>query len=399
MEEVIVIGSGHLANRIRQVLEKKSYSVCHLSAEGIESSPDYSVARLQSIKTQLKHAGAERARAIYVVDSEDRRNIEFALAAMSFERDEPIFLALFNEKIAPHFQINCKNLFIMNPARLAASTFADAVTQVRQAPLPAMAQKPEEGEPDSGIFNWLRSNVLLTVLLSAFLLLYTAGAIFFRYSENLRWIDAFYFITTVITTTGFGDIHLRYSSDEAKLFVICTMLTSVSFFSIIFALVVDKLMERRSQVLLGRKTHRLKGHVILCGLGRLGYQIALELRRRGFQIVVIESNEHNRFLNTFRARGIKILYGDATLLRNLEMAGLLHAVALFSVINDDLTNLEIGLHARSLDPSARLILRIYDRETAEAVRRRLNIEFAYSTSAIAADEMVRALESIELARN
>lgn len=392
MPTAIVLGSGHLSVRVRVELETAGLDVCHLTTEQIESTPGYQVGRLECIQQQLRDASAEDAAAIYVVDGEDRRNIEFALAAMGFNPTSPIVLSLFNEQIAPHFQINCPNLHIVNPARLAAAEFVDAISKPRAVALPERTSQSAPGEP-SALKAFLTRNRLLAAVLTAFALLYSAGAIVFHETESLSWIDSFYFITTVITTTGFGDIHLRNSSDAAKVFAIATMLTSVSFLSIAFALIVDNLMERRAEMAMGRIRHRVKGHTILCGLGRVGFQVAQELLRRGNQVVIIENNEHNRFLSTIRARGVRVVHGDATLMRNLEFAGLWSAAALISVINDDLTNLEVALHARSLHPQARVILRIFDAKTAEAVKQRLNIEFAFSTSAIASKEMARLLNA------
>lgn len=392
MSTAIILGSGHLSIRVLVELESAGYDVCHLTAELIESTPGYQVARLECIQQRLRDACVEDVAAIYVVDAEDRRNIEFALAAMSFEQKSPIFLSLFNEQIAPHFQINCPNLYIVNPARLAASEFVDAISRQREAPLP---ERPGESpRRPARIREFVLKNRLLVLVISLFALLYSAGAVVFHETEQLSWLDSFYFITTVITTTGFGDIHLRNSSDVAKVFAIVTMLTSVSFLSIAFALIVDNLMERRAESVMGRIRHRVKDHTILCGLGRVGFQVAQELLRRGKEVVIIENNEHNRFLSTIRARGVRVVHGDATLMRNLEFAGLWTAAALISVINDDLTNLEVALHARSLHPQARVILRIFDIKTAEAVKQRLNIEFAFSTSAIASREMVRLLKSV-----
>lgn len=393
MPTAIVLGSGHLAVRVRIELETAGLAVCHLTTELIESTPGYQVARLECIQQQLRDACADEAAAIYVVDSEDRRNIEFALAAMSFNEKSPIVLSLFNEQIAPHFQINCPNLYIVNPARLAASEFVDAISKPREVPLPERSGEPGPGTP-SRFKTLLVRNRLLAAVLSAFILLYGGGAVAFHETESLTWIDSFYFITTMITTTGFGDIHLRDSSTLAKIFAISTMLTSVSFLSVAFALIVDNLMERRAEMAMGRIRHKVKGHTILCGLGRVGFQVAQELLRRGNQVVIIENNEHNRFLSTLRARGVRVVHGDATLMRNLEFAGLWSAAALISVINDDLTNLEVALHARSLHPQARVILRIFDAKTAEAVKQRLNIEFAFSTSAIASREMARLLDVV-----
>jgi hypothetical protein len=59
-----------------------------------------------------------------------------------------------------------------------------------------------------------------------------------------------------------------------------------------------------------------------------------------------------------------------------------------ALINDDLVNLEIGLNARSLQPRIRVVLRIFDRETAGEIRRQFNIHYAVSSSAIAAEAMI-----------
>jgi len=42
-------------------------------------------------------------------------------------------------------------------------------------------------------------------------------------------------------------------------------------------------------------------------------------------------------------------------------------------VNDDLVSLEVGLNARAIDPRIRVILRIFDGDTATELRQRLNI--------------------------
>jgi hypothetical protein len=57
-------------------------------------------------------------------------------------------------------------------------------------------------------------------------------------------------------------------------------------------------------------------------------------------------------------------------------------------VSDDLVNLEVGLNARAIHPRIRVILRIFDRDTADELRQRINIHYALSTSAIAARAML-----------
>jgi voltage-gated potassium channel Kch len=89
------------------------------------------------------------------------------------------------------------------------------------------------------------------------------------------------------------------------------------------------------------------------------------------------------------ARRLPVVIGDAKLERTLRDAGLLRAKALLSVTSDDLTNLEVGLNAKLLNPGMRVVLRVYDQVLAQALHESLDIHFAFSTSAIAAGALAQ----------
>ena len=71
-------------------------------------------------------------------------------------------------------------------------------------------------------------------------------------------------------------------------------------------------------------------------------------------------------------------------------AGVLRAVAVIAATNNDLANLEIGLSANALSPAVRVVLRIFDEELASNTAARLGIDFASSTSHLAAAEFLGA---------
>jgi len=77
----------------------------------------------------------------------------------------------------------------------------------------------------------------------------------------------------------------------------------------------------------------------------------------------------------------------------LQDVGAAHAKALISVINDDYTNLEIGLNARSFQPKLRLILRIFDESMATIIKEKLDIYLTLSMSAIADEKFVETLNA------
>ena len=65
-------------------------------------------------------------------------------------------------------------------------------------------------------------------LAAAFATLLAVATVFFHYSEQLDWITAVYFVVTMATTTGFGDITLP--GTLGKLTSVVTMIVGVSLF-------------------------------------------------------------------------------------------------------------------------------------------------------------------------
>lgn len=388
---VIILGTGHLAFQVGRKLSALGERVLHISTERFDEIERGSLQQssLERFREVLREAGIANARAIYALDDEDRRNIQFALIALSLNATIPIFISLFNERLAPHFRGTHHNLVIRNPALIATPRFVEAL-EVDDHRTPKLDHTSNGDGLNTGTYHF-RENLWIWWLLCAFVILLGTATTVFHITENLSWVDALYFSTTLITTTGFGDIHLRYSSTFAKLFGVCVMLSSLVLASVVLSSIVDRLLKRRSERALGRKRHKLHNHVILCGLGRLGYQITLELLRRGKKVLVMEMDTENKFLSIVRSRGATIFIADATIPKNLKDAGVEHAMGLFSVIKDDLKNLEIGLNARSQHPTLKLVVRIFDKEIAEEMKNRLDIRHALSTSAIAAEEFAQLL--------
>ena len=92
----------------------------------------------------------------------------------------------------------------------------------------------------------------------------------------------------------------------------------------------------------------LKDHIIICGLSHKGYLLASSFRAQGDKVVVIEQDEENDWIESCRAQGILLLFGDAADPVLLDLAGVQRARGLFAVCDDDGVNAEIALHARDL---------------------------------------------------
>ncbi|HEX4259868.1 MAG TPA: NAD-binding protein [Acetobacteraceae bacterium] len=99
----------------------------------------------------------------------------------------------------------------------------------------------------------------------------------------------------------------------------------------------------------------LRGHVIVCGFGRIGNMLARELAAAGAGLIVLERSEP-RCAEAQRA-GYLCLCADATDEDVLQRAGIGRARALATVLPDDAANVFITLSARSLNRALTIISR------------------------------------------
>jgi CPA2 family monovalent cation:H+ antiporter-2 len=105
----------------------------------------------------------------------------------------------------------------------------------------------------------------------------------------------------------------------------------------------------------------LKRHVIVCGYGRVGHEVARALSRRNFPFVVIDFNPGK--VEEGRDEGFLFIQGDATNPAVLERAGI-RAAKLLAVTAPDLPSVEQIIRVgKSINPSVRVLARTHDART------------------------------------
>jgi Trk K+ transport system NAD-binding subunit len=127
-----------------------------------------------------------------------------------------------------------------------------------------------------------------------------------------------------------------------------------------------------------------ENHIIVCGLGNVGFRVVQRLRRMGEQVVCIERDSDSPFLAEMEKYDVPILIGDARNVQTLENASINKCKALIAVTNDDLANLEAALSARELLPNLRVVIRIFDQKLANKIEKSFGINCVFSTSALSA---------------
>lgn len=92
----------------------------------------------------------------------------------------------------------------------------------------------------------------------------------------------------------------------------------------------------------------MRDHVIICGLGRMGVLLVAQFRARGEDVVVIEHDQDNDFIDLCREQGAIVLNGDATDSDLLRRARTRVAKYLISVMGDDGSNAEVAVRAQEM---------------------------------------------------
>jgi TrkA-N domain/Ion channel len=387
-KSILILGSGHLSFRVKKYLTSSGFKVEHNTIDVIHTQVEPG-SFLENINTYLGKIDMRTVAMIYLLDEKDENNLQLIIAIVSLKPDMPITASLFNENLIPHLQSVNNNLTILNPAKIAAPVFVAAIYQNikrRSLQLPADNKLENKGKP-----RW--NDLLIQKLLFSFIGLLVLAVFFFHFIEKLTWVNSLYFVVVTVSTVGYGDINLLNSSSVSKIFSVILILSSTFFIWMIFSLTIDRILKKRIQLALGRKKYNFSNHIIVCGLGRLGYFIVEELLQKNEKVIIIEQNEDSRHIDYFRHLGAEVYIGDGRLSKVLSDINISKAKALISVINNDSVNLEIGLNARSYHPGMRLILRIFDEEMAKKINEYFNIHFTLSTSAIADEKFYEVLKS------
>lgn len=233
----------------------------------------------------------------------------------------------------------------------------------RRAPLPRPSSPPGGG----------RQQNFVPAAAAALLLIMTLAVVVFHRTLGLSWIDSYYFIVTTATTTGYGDISLKDAPAWIKVFGTLVMLSGASLVAVLFSYLSALLTADRLQEHLERRARKLRGHVVVSGLGNLGYRVDRLLNDLGLQSVVLERQPDSRFVDAVRKRSI-VLKADARLPESLELANIANASAIVACTDDDLANIQAALQARRLNPAIYTVARIVDPYLSEHLPKAFQID-------------------------
>lgn len=219
--------------------------------------------------------------------------------------------------------------------------------------------------------------------------------------SHLSLIQSVYFPIETFATVGFGDFSFAHQPTWMQVFGILLILSGVTLSTVILALITNALVSRRIEQSLGQGSiHGMDGHVVLVGLGAVGLRVLEGLRHLGRDVVVVERDESNRYVQHARGLGAPVVHGDATLGQTLRSVNLAQAGAVAILTSDDLVNLETGLAVRD-ELAARwgdvpVVLRVFDRALGSRLQQTFNFNHVWSTAALASPWFVGAVLGLEI---
>ena len=198
------------------------------------------------------------------------------------------------------------------------------------------------------------------VMLVVVVLISTAGYIIIEW-PRYSFLDALYMTVITISTAGHREVHPLSPAGEVWTMLVLAfgVLTGAVVLSLLGSMMVEGQIRRifgRRQ--LNNKIKNLNGHVIVCGLGRMGQRIALELAAAGEDVVAVDSDPDR----TAEAEAAGLLYvlGDAHSEEVLTTAGVQRASQLIGTLSSDADNVFVTLTARGLAHDVKIITRAID---------------------------------------
>lgn len=139
----------------------------------------------------------------------------------------------------------------------------------------------------------------------------------------------------------------------------------------------------------------MKDHIVIIGIGNVGFKILKELVELEYEVTVIDkSTEEGRdeFEEFQEDHRIPTIYGDASKENILEKASIEDAARMIIAIDDDLLNLKIAMLARKLSPKIHLVVRMFDLEFGEQIQEKIGINKIISTSSISVPHFIEAIK-------
>lgn len=194
---------------------------------------------------------------------------------------------------------------------------------------------------------------------------------------HLTFFDAFYFVSYMATTIGFGESPYEFTYPQRLWVGFCIYLTVIGWFyaiGSIISLVQDKVLA--AQIAFAQFQKKVKNmeesFIIFVGYNSMTRTIIDRLSKEGIRSVVIEKNEEKIKVLALEDYAVEVpaLAGDIRDPKIFKIAGIhkknCHAVV--SLFNEDVMNLHVALSAKLMNRHVMVVVEATEEEYAQNLK-------------------------------
>jgi voltage-gated potassium channel len=190
-----------------------------------------------------------------------------------------------------------------------------------------------------------------------------------NYDGQVGLIDAIYYATVTITTTGYGDITPVAPHARVVSAVLVTPLR-IAFLVLLVGTTLEVLAHHGRRIFKdARWRKRMRNHIVVVGFGTKGKSAVETLQNNGMnptQVVIIDSRPSA--ITDANVRGYAAIEGDATRREILRRAEIVKAREVLITVDRDDSAILVMLTVRQLNPSAHVVVAVREDDNASLLR-------------------------------
>ncbi len=187
--------------------------------------------------------------------------------------------------------------------------------------------------------------LLISAVILAFIV--TALSSFVASQSNISVFGGFSTIVTDLET-------FHFSASYGFLLLFLSLFLGV-FAVYLFEFLVSLIRKEFGGVIYMAQTISFRNHYIVCGGGRIGERVAINLKERGKKVLIVENNEARAV--ELKKLGFNVLKENALDEKTFKMANAKKASAVFAALGQDVDNFIVVLNAKAAKKDIRIISR------------------------------------------
>ena len=201
--------------------------------------------------------------------------------------------------------------------------------------------------------------VLLAVIVGGGLLFYLAEG----RSRGMGLLDCIYWAFITATTIGYGDIYPETPAGRAAAFIVAV--SGIAAFTALVGIAAEGLVEQAARRVLGAGSVKLSGHVVVLGYSPAARALIEEVKANmpRTKIVIVDPEAPLGL-----GGGVEVVRGEPFDRETLRRAAADKAAYIAVPMLDDSKTILAVLHARRLNPRARIVALAVDEDNADIIK-------------------------------